>query len=91
MNSSPLRDDAAAEAGPERHAEEIVVAFGAAGLFEQAVDVRQKAGDRFAIDEQVAVIVDEGRDAKALLEHRPQGDAAAETGQIAEVADDAAG
>ena len=81
--------DAAAEAGAERDAEEVLVALGAAGLFEQAVDVGQKAGDGLAIDEQVAVVVDEGRDAESLLEHRPERHAAAEAGQIAQVADDA--
>ena len=88
-NSSPLRDDAAAEAGAQRHAEEVLVALGAARLFQQAVDVGQKTGDGLAIDEEVAVVVDEDRDAELLLEHRPQRHAAAEAGQVAQVANDA--
>ncbi len=91
MKSSPFARDAAAEAGAERHAEQVLVALGAAGLFQQAVDIGQEAGDGLAIDEEVAVVVDEGRDAELLLQHRPQGHAAAEAGQVAQVADDAVG
>ena len=83
--------NAAAETGAERDAEKIVVTLGAAGLFQQGVDVRQEAGDGFAINEQVAVIVEEDRNAELLFQHRTERNAAAESGQISQVADDAVG
>ena len=63
----PVAHDAAAEAGAERDAEKILVALRAAGLFKQAVDVRQETGDGLAINEQVAVVVDEYRNAEFVL------------------------
>ena len=89
MQQFAVADDAAAEAGAQRDAEQVLIALRAAGLFQQVVDVGQKAGDRFAVDEQVAVVVDEHGDAEAVFEHRPQGHAAAKGRQVRHVVDDA--
>ena len=53
------------------------------------VDIGQEAGDGLSVGEQIAVVVEEHGDPEHLFEHRPQGHAAAEAGQIAQVADDA--
>jgi len=79
--------DTAAKPRPQGHAEEILIAFGAAGFFEEAVDVGQEAGDGFAIHEEVAVVVDESRDTKLRLQHRPEGNPTTEAGQVAQVPD----
>ena len=86
-----VANDAAAEAGAEGDAEEVPVTFGAAGLLEEVIDIRQEAGNGFAINEEVAVIVDEHRDAESFFEHWPQGHAATEARQVAQVADNAVG
>jgi len=85
-----IADEAATETGAEGDAHEIAVAPGATGLLEEAIDVREEALEGFAVGEEVAVIVDEDGNAEVLLEHRAEGDAATEAGEIREVADDAA-
>ena len=77
--------------GAKSDPEEVLVAPGAAGLFKQAVDVRQESRNGFAIDEQIAVIVDEGGNAELVFEHWPQSHAATEARQIPQIADDASG
>ena len=49
----------------------------------------QEAADGLAIDEEVTVIVDENGDAEFSLKHRSKCHAAAESGEVAEIADDA--
>src|SRR5208283_5545625 len=83
-----IPNNAAAEAGAQRHSEQVFETLGAARFFEEAVDVGQKAGNGLAIHKEVAVIVDEDRDAEFMAQHRTQGDAAPEAVEIAQIADD---
>ena len=48
--------DAAAQTRAQGEAEQVLVPLGAASLLEQAVDIGEKAGDGFTVDEQVAII-----------------------------------
>ena len=87
--SSPSPHDARAEARAERDAEKIAVAPGAPRLGEQRVDLGKEAVQRFAVREEIAVVVDEDGHAEPVFEHRPERDPAAKGGKVAEIADHA--
>lgn len=81
-----------AEARAEGVAHQVFVAFRAAQGFELGVYLGQGAAQCFAIGEQVAVVVDEYRNAEFVFEEGPQRHAFAERGEIGQVtADDAVG
>ena len=84
-----VQDDAAAEAGSERDAQEILVALRASGRFQGGVQLRQDAREGLAIGKQVAVVVDEDRKAEDVLQVRPHRHAVLEAREIGQVADDA--
>ena len=83
--------DAHAEARAEGVAHQILVAFGAVQRFEPGVDLRQGSAQRLAVGEQVAVVVDEDRDAERRFEERTQRHAVAERREVGQIAADDAG
>src|SRR5439155_5361024 len=82
---------AATQTRADSEADQIPMAARAARLRELLIDPGQKASQRFAVREQVPVVVEKHGNAVPVLEHRPEGDTAAECGQVAQVADHAGG
>ena len=81
-----------AEARAKRVAQKILVALRTAECLEPGVHFGQCAAQRFAIGEQVAVIVDEHRDAELILQERSQRHTVAERREVGQIAaDDAVG
>ena len=81
----------AAEARANGHAKQVLVAFRIALLLKEFVYFGQQAVQGFAVGKEVAVVVDENRYMKLVLQHGFQGHAATEGGQVLQVADDAVG
>ena len=87
----PVDDCAGAESRAERDAQQVPVALRRSARLQQRVDLGQRARDGFAVGEQVAVVVDEYRNAEAPFEVGAQCDSAAKGGEVRQVADDAVG
>ena len=87
-----VHDHADSQSRTEGVSDEVLVFLGTAELFEPGVHLGQCAAQRLAVGEQVAVVVDEDRNAELRLEEGPEGDAFAERREVREVAaDDAVG
>ncbi len=84
----PVVHHSPAETGPQREGDQVPEAPSLSRLGEPLVHPGQESPQRLAVGEQVAVVVDEDGNAVPVLEHRSQRDAAAEGGEVAEVADD---
>ena len=84
-----VQDDAAAEAGSERDAQEVMVTLRASGRLQGGVQLRQDAREGLAIGEQVAVVVDENRESEDIFQVGAHRDAVLETREVGQVADDA--
>ena len=83
-----VHHDTDAQTRAESVAHQILVAFGAAQRFEPGVHFGQCAAQRFAVGKEVAVVVDEDRNAEFVFEERPQRHAFAERGEVGQVSAD---
>src|SRR5579885_3472848 len=72
-----VADDPAAQSGADRDSEQIAVAFGIAGAFQQTIHVGEEPGDGFTVGKQIAVVVQEDGELKPVFEHGAERDAAA--------------
>ena len=66
---SAIAHDTAAQSRAQRHTQQVAELLGAAGVSEQDVHVWQQPRRRFAVSEQVAVVVDESGEPELVLEH----------------------
>lgn len=82
----PADDHAAAESRSECHAQQVAVAFLRSGGGQLCIDPRKRPDHGLAVGEEVAVVVDEDRDAEFHLEERPEGYAVAERREVGQVA-----